>query len=95
MTTRELTTRELTKEELKTRELEQKRNTLLYTEQVMSDRLSDAIAEQDAVLDGPHPEDRDEVDALVWHAANVHECAKRELAAAQRALEALRSGVAG
>jgi hypothetical protein len=84
----------MTTRELKTRELKQKRDTLLYTEQVMSDRLRDAIAERDAVLDGPHPEDHDEANALVWHTANAHESAKDDLAAAQRALEALLSGVA-
>jgi len=100
-TTREQTTREQTTAEPTKEELEQKRDDLLYTEQVMSSYLGDAIAEQDAVLDGPHPEDRDEVDHRVWHAANAHVCAERELAAAQRdldaahALEALRSGVAG
>ena len=101
MTTHEQTTRELTTAEPTKEELEQKRDDLLYTEQQLGFNLSEAFAEQDAVLDGPHPEDRDEVDALVWHAANAHVCAERELAAAQRdldaahALEALRSGVAG
>ena len=90
-----MTTREPT-----TRELEQKRDALHWHEQQLGFNLSDAIVEQDAVLDGPHPEDRDEVDHRVWHAANAHVCAERELAAAQRdldaahALEALRSGVA-
>jgi hypothetical protein len=100
-TTREQTTTEPTTAEPTKEELEQKRDALHWHEQQLGFNLSDAIAEQNAVLDGPHPEDRDEVDALVWHAADAHVCAERELAAAQRdldaarALEALRSGVAG
>lgn len=100
-TTHEQTTAEPTTAEPTKEELEQQRDALLWREQQLGFNLSEAIAEQDAVLDGPHPEDRDEVDALVLHAANAHVCAERELAAAQRdldaahALEALRSGVAG
>tara|TARA_R110001592_G_scaffold162963_2_gene396655 strand:+ start:1433 stop:1738 length:306 start_codon:yes stop_codon:yes gene_type:complete len=101
MTTHELKTAEQTTAEPTKDELERMLDTLRHNEQVMWGRLRDAIAERDAVLDGPHPEDRDEVDHRVWHAANAHVCAERELAAAQRdlnaahALEALRSGVAG